>query len=186
MAYLLSFQYYQYYNLNSTSLLLTSDLKPLRCTHCKFFSFFSGKVLDISIRVLDYLAVIILLLCWYCSTRLEWTLLEFKIVTTLRSPFYSVFLRLSKDYQSLWNYVNLISYSNSVSVRRLASLIPILLFRSIKISISYLILLLKSIVSTSLTLNLILLLKLTKFVSITSLLSATPYWVWTQPLSLLL
>ena len=159
---------------------------PLDTLTVNFFSFFSGKVLDIFIRVLNHLAIIILSLCWYYSTRLELTLLVFRIATTLRSPSYSILLRLSKDYQSLWNHINPTSYPNSISVRRLVSLIPILLSRPIEISISYLILLPKSIVSKSLTLNLILLLKLTKFVSITLLLPTTSYWVWTQILLLLL
>ena len=52
----------------------------LSITTVNFLFFSSGRILDIFIRVPNYLAVIIY---QYYSARLEWTLLVFSVVVTI-------------------------------------------------------------------------------------------------------
>jgi len=70
--------------------------------------FSSSRVLDVFIRVPDYLAIIILLLYQHYSTRLEWTILVFRIVTTFRS-FHFIFLELSEGVCYLYLLIMLIN-----------------------------------------------------------------------------
>jgi len=124
------FHKWSYWTLpNSTSISSTSSLKSLRYTYCKFPFFLFSRIQDVSIGVSDYLAAIILHLCQHCSTRLEWTLLVFRIVAIFRSPYFVllglsrgehhlylfiilVHLGLSGGCESLQNSVNPTSYSN--------------------------------------------------------------------------
>jgi len=70
-------------------------------------SFFPFLVdfLNTFIRISDYLDIIIIWLCGYCSTRLEYTLIVFRIVNTTKSS-NSILLGFSRDKHHLY-FVNL-------------------------------------------------------------------------------
>ena len=110
-----------------------SLLKDLSHNNSLFFS--SRSILVISIRVSDHLAIIILSLCQYYSTRLEWTSLLFRIITTFQS-FYSILLRLLEDTYYLYLFlmaihlglskvmISIISSQSSPSYLKIISIIP--------------------------------------------------------------